>query len=147
MEKQFFELLSYDNILKKQDKSLKAENPEAFEILLKFLVTIQHNFHYLEREEYINLVKDFLDDQITADDFCLSFLGIYEGINAKLNQLKKEESVELANFLTKTNRSELNRLLAKMYGSCDDFGLNPNSDNENGLKNDAKVLLLQLQQE
>ena len=148
MEETFFKLLSDDNNLKKQHKYLKDEDSEAFEIFLKFLVTIEENLHYSEKEEYINLAKEFLDEKITADDFCYSFLAIYEGINAKLNQLKNEESVELAKFITKVNRSELNPLLAKIYGSCDNFGLDPESYiiNQKELKNYAKVLLLQLQQ-
>lgn len=148
MEETFFKLLSDDNTLKRQHKYLKDEDFEAFEIFLKFLVTIEENLHYSEKEEYINLAKEFLDEKITADDFCYSFLAIYEGINAKLNQLKNEESVELAKFITKVNRSELNPLLAKIYGSCDNFGLDPQSDiiNQKELKNYAKVLLLQLQQ-
>jgi len=94
MEKQFFELLSKSNALEKTGKFLQDEDPEAFELLLKFLVTIEGNFHYLERNEYKNLARDFLDGQITADDFSYSFLAIYEGICKKITELKTEESIE-----------------------------------------------------
>jgi Tfp pilus assembly protein PilF len=77
---------------------LKNEDPEVFDVFLDFLVRIERNLHYLEKQEYINLAKDFLDDQITADDFSYSFMAIYGGIGQKLGQMKKAESVELANF-------------------------------------------------
>jgi len=149
MEQKFFKLLAYSNELKKTNKYLQKEDPEAFQVLLKFLVTIEENFHYSEKHEYINLAKDFLDDQITTDDFSRSFMAIYEGIGEKLGQMKREESVELANFLNKTDRCRLNRLLASIYGSCDSFSLDPDFSisDEKELKNCAQILLLKLQEE
>jgi hypothetical protein len=128
---------------------LDKEDPEAFDTLLKFLVIIAENFHYSEKHEYINLAKDFLDDQITADDFSYSFMAIYQGISRKLGQMKRAESLELANFLHKTDRCGLNRLLARIYGSCDSFSPDPEiaMADEQELKDCARILLLTLQEE
>jgi hypothetical protein len=115
-QKRFFQLLKYSNELRKDNKYLKKEDPDSFKVLLHFSATIEDNFHYSEKHEYINLAKNFLDDQITADDFSYSFMAIYEGITKKVRQMKREESLELANFL-KPNRSELGELLARIYGS------------------------------
>jgi len=52
------------------------------------MVTIKNNYHFSERQEYIDLAKDFLVDQITADDFLSGFMGIYEGINREVTQLR-----------------------------------------------------------
>jgi hypothetical protein len=62
-------------------------------------VRIERNLHYSEKQEYIELAKDFLADQITADDFSYAFMGIYEGIGRKLGQMEKDESLKLRNFL------------------------------------------------
>ena len=78
----------------------------------------------IEKQEYIELAKDFLADQITADDFSYSFMAIYEGIGEKLGQMKIKESLELANFL-KPSRPELGDLLARIYGSCDSYSPDP----------------------
>jgi hypothetical protein len=59
-----------------------------------------------KKQEYIELAKDFLADQITADDFSYSFMAIYEGISKKLGQMQENESLELANFL-KPSQPEL----------------------------------------
>ena len=127
---------------------MDKEDPEAFDTLLKFLVIIEDNFHYSEKHEYINLAKDFLADQITADDFSYSFLAIYEGIGKKLGQMKRTESLELANFL-KPSRPELGDLFARIYGSCDSFSPDPEiaMSDEKELKDCAQILLLKLQEE
>jgi len=147
-QQHFLKLLKYSNELKKKNKSLKNEDPEVFDVFLDFLVRIERNLHYLEKQEYINLAKDFLDDQITADDFSYSFMAIYGGIDQKLGQMKRAESVELANFL-EPSRPELGDLLARIYGSCDSFSPDPEiaMSDEKELKDCAQILLLTLQEE
>ncbi len=101
-----------------------------------------NNFHFSERREYIDLAKDFLADQITADDFSFAFIGIYEGIEDEIAQMEKDESLELTNFL-KTSQFELNDLLLQIYGTCDFFGHIISDEKE--LKDCAQILLLKLQ--
>jgi len=117
-------------------------------VLLHFSATIENNFHYSEKHEYIDLAKNFLDDQIIADDFSYSFMAIYEGITKKVRQMKREESLELANFL-KPNRSELGELLARIYGSCDSYSPDPEMtmSDEKELKYWSQILLFKLQEE
>ena len=134
-EEKFFSLLRQFNELKKLD-------PEEGDILLDSMKTIENNFHLSERQEYINLAKDFLADQMTADDFSLVFMGIYEGISREVGQMEEDESLELTNFL-KTNQSELGDLLSKTYGTCDFFGHGISDEKE--LKDCAQILLLKLQ--
>ena len=74
-QQNFFKLSKYSNELKRNNKYLDKEDPEAFDTLLKFMVRIEDNLHYLEKQEYTQLAKDFLADQITADDFSYSFYG------------------------------------------------------------------------
>ena len=137
-EKKIFSLLKQSNELKKNKNSL---DPEASDMLLDFLVTIENNLHFSERREYIDLAKDFLADQITADDFLRAFMGIYEGITREVAQMEKDESLELTNFL-KTSQSELGDLLSQIYGTCDCFGI---ISDEKELKDCAQILLLKLQ--
>ena len=149
-QQNFFNLLKYSNELKKNKKSLRKKDPEAFNVLLNFSVRIEDNLHYSEKQEYIQLAKDFLADQITADDFSYAFMAIYEGIGRKLGQMKKDESLELRNFLN-PSRPELGDLLARIYGSCDSYSPDPEVEiamsNENELKDCAQILLVKLQEE
>jgi hypothetical protein len=146
-QQKFFKLLKYSNELKKNKKSLRKKDSEAFNLLLNFSVTIENNLHYSEKQEYIELANNFLADQITADDFSYSFMGIYEGITRKLGQMKRTESLELANFL-KPSRPELGDLFARIYGSCDSFSPDPEiaMSDEKELKDCAQILLLKLQE-
>ena len=137
-EKNFFSLLRQSNELKKNKNSL---DPEASDMLLDFLVTIENKLRFSERREYIDLAKDFLADQITADDFSRAFMGIYEGITREVVQMEKDESLELTNFL-KTSQSELGDLLSQIYGTCDCSGI---ISDEKELKDCAQILLLKLQ--
>ena len=138
-EKNFFSLLRQSNELKKNKNSL---DPEASDMLLDSMLTIRNNFHFSEKREYIDLAKDFLADQITADDFSSGFVGIYEGIEEEIAQMEKDESLELTNFL-KTSQFELNDLLSQIYSTCDFFGHVIFDEKE--LKDCAQILLLKLQ--
>ena len=124
------------------------KDPQADNMLLSFLARIEINLNYSEKQNYIQLAKDFLAGQITADDFSYSFMAIYEGIGKKVIQMKNNESLELANFL-RLSRTEFGDLLADIYGLCDTFSLDPEVDiattTEKDLKYCAQMLLLQLQ--
>ena len=149
-EKKFFSLLKQLNEFKIKNPEIPTLNkagripsldPEESDMLLDFLETIENNFHFSERREYIDLAKDFLANQITAEDFSFAFMGIYEGITREVAQMEKDESLELTNFL-KTSQSELGDLLSQIYGTCDCFGI---ISDEKELKDCAQILLLKLQ--
>ena len=162
-EKKFFRLLRQFNEMKKNPETpiliagrIPCLEPEESDILLDpinfryFLRnvnrTIEDNFHFSEREEYINLAKDFLADQMTADDFSGAFIGTYKGIDEEVAQMIKDESLELVNFLKPQPLVldiELGDLLLKTYGTCDSFGHLIFDEKE--LRDCAQILLLKLQ--
>lgn len=146
----FFKLLRHSNELRKNKESLSKKDPEIFNVLVEFLATIEDNFQYLEKQEYIQLANYFLADEITADDFSSGFMAIYQGISQKVAQMKREESLELVHFL-KPNRCELGYLLARIYGDCDSFNIDPEVEiattTEEELKECAKSLLFELREE
>ena len=153
-EKKFFSLLRQLNELENIETltliagRIPSLDPEESDMLLDSLETIRNNFHFSERQEYIDLAKDFLADQITADDFSSDFMSIYKGIDREVDQMEKDESLELTNFL-KTNQLtskltiELTDLLLQIYGTCDFFGHVIFDEKE--LKDCAQILLLKLQ--
>lgn len=146
----FMALLKYSNQLKKENKNLRRENPEKFDVFLEFLVRIEAHLNYLEKETYISLVKDFLAGNVTADDFSHIFSQMYHGVAEKLSQMQRDESSELKALLElelKPHQSRLLDLLVKTDGACDAFSLDPEialSDEEE-LKIWAQALLLHLQ--
>ena len=138
-EKEFFSLLRQSNSLDLEASGIELKKNKK---LLDFSIAVTNYFHFSERREYIDLAKDFLADQITADDFSCGFMGIYEGIDKEIAQMEKDESLELTNFL-KTSQPELNDLLLQIYGTCDAFGHIISDEKE--LKDCAQILLLKLQ--
>ena len=164
-EKKFFRLLRQSNEMEKNPETpiliavgIPCSEPEESDIfladqmtadryiLLDSIRTIEDNFHFSEREEYINLAKDFLADQMTADDFSGAFIGTYKGIDEEVAQMIKDESLELVNFLKPQPLVldiELGDLLLKTYGTCDYFGHVIFDEKE--LKDCAQTLLLKLQ--
>ena len=150
-EKKFYSLLRQFNEFQKNKNAetppliagrIPSFNPEESDMLLASMETIRNNFHFSERREYTDLAKDFLADQITADDFSFSFIGIYDGIEQEVAQMEKDESLELTNFL-KTSQFELTDLLLQIYSTCDYFGHVIFDEKE--LKDCAQTLLLKLQ--
>ena len=154
-EKKFFSLLRPLNELEKNTETptliagrISSLDPEESDMLLDSMETSRNNFHFSERQEYIDLAKDFLADQITADDFSSDFMGIYQGIEREVAQMEKDESLELTNFLKTSQLTskltiELNDLLLQIYGTCDLFGHITFDEKE--LKDCAQTLLLKLQ--
>jgi hypothetical protein len=137
-KKTFFWLLEYSNKLKKDKKYLFQGNLEVFKLFSSFSLTITCNIHFLEKQEYIKLAEDFLTNKITPDDFSNTFQLIFQGVYEKFERMKKEESLELANFLA-PNRLELGPLLADTHCSC----LNLETEE---LKRCAKRLIRKLDQ-
>ena len=149
MKNDFFKLLAKSQKLQRNKKLLRKESPEEYTKFLDFLVTIEENFHYSEKEDYITLAKDFLENQITAEDFSYSFQAIFEGISKKLGRMIGNESSDLTNFLSKNHRrSEFGELLLRAYGSCESFSLDPEAtlSTEEELREDAQNLLLILEE-
>ena len=98
-EKKFFSLLRQLNELEKNTETptliagrIPSLDPEESDMLLDSMETSRNNSHFSERQEYIDLAKDFLADQITADDFSSDFMGIYQGIEREVAQMEKDES-------------------------------------------------------
>jgi len=150
-EQKFFKLLKYSNELEKNKKFLFKEDPEVFKTLSKFLIIIEENLHYAEKDKYSELIQDFLDDKINAEDFSIFFMTMYEGINQNLRQMIKdfkEKSFELSDFLIESKRYKIGNSLARVYGYCDSFNPDSNSciADEEELRNCAQILLDELQQ-
>ena len=144
-EKEFFSLLRQSNSLDLEASGIELKKNKK---LLDFSIAVTNYFHFSERREYIDLAKDFLANQITADDFSGAFISLYEGIDQEAAQMKKDESLELINFIKTSqselaSQSELGDLLLQIYGTCDCFGHIISDEKE--LKDCAQILLLKLQ--
>lgn len=145
-EQRFLELIKISNSLRRNGKFLELEDPQADKILLKFLVSIEKNFRYVDIEIYIELCNDFIAEEINAEDFCRAFRGLYMGASKKVKEMKKKESLELLNWMGPTNL-EIDDLLSQGCGLCTNFISSPEINiDEKNLRKYARNLVIELQQ-
>ena len=144
-------LLKYSDKLRKNNKSLFKENPEKSIKLLRFLIKIENNLHLRQKDEYIELMQIFLNNNIDAEDFSFCFIAKYDNINQTLREMEQDfEKIfdELSNLLieNKNKKYKIGSSLMSMYDHCDDFNPNSNSSmiDEENLRNYAIILLSKL---
>ena len=140
IEETFFQLLECSHELEKNKKYLINEDPIAFRKLLNFLVIIEENLHWKVKNQYLELIEDFLNGSISADDFSVIFMGMYEKIAEKVRRLKVDikekntlspsfQSSEIVELLSKGKACGIGALLSSIYGDCNSF--NPDLSLEN----------------
>ena len=157
----FLQLLEYSNELEKNQKYLIKEDPIAFNKLLNFLVIIEENLHWKIKNQYVKLIEDFLNGNISADDFSIIFIRIFEKTVEKVRRLEidlKEknslnpsfQSSEISKLLLKGKACGIADLLSSVYGDCDRF--NPDLSSEDDfyldevqLKDSIEQTYLQIQ--
>ena len=157
----FLQLLEYSNELEKNQKYLIKEDPIAFNKLLNFLGIIEENLHWKVKNQYVKLIEDFLNGNISADDFSIIFIRMFEKIVEKVRRLeidlKKKNSLnpsfqssEISKLLLKGKACGIADLLSSVYGDCDRF--NPDLSSEDDfyldevqLKDSIEKTYLQIQ--
>jgi len=157
----FFQLLEYSNELEKNQKSLIKEDPIAFNKLLDFLVIIEENLHWKVKNQYVKLIKDFLNGNISADDFSTIFIRMFEKTVEKVRRLETDlkeknsfnplfQSSEISKLLLKGKACGIANLLSSVYGDCDRFNPDLSSEDdfyldEGQLKDSIEKTYLQIQ--
>jgi hypothetical protein len=145
----FLQLLEYSNELEKNQKYLIKEDPIAFNKLLNFLVIIEENLHWKVKNQYVKLIEHFLNKNISADDFSIIFIRMFEKTVEKVRRLEidlKEknslnpsfQSSEISELLLKGKACGIADLLSSVYGDCDRF--NPDLCSENDFYLDERQL-------
>jgi len=78
--------LQDSNELEKKQKSLRRENPTAFDALSKFLIRMEENLYWEGKLKHksIEFIENFLDGTLEVDGFSIIFMRIYEKVNEKL---------------------------------------------------------------
>jgi len=154
---QLLELLEYSNELEKNQKSLIKEDPIAFNKLLNFLVIIEENLHWKVKNQYVKLIKDFLNGNISADDFSTIFIRMFEKTVEKVRRLETDlkeknslNSSEISKLLLKGKACGIANLLSSVYGDCDRFNPDLSSEDdfyldEGQLKDSIEKTYLQIQ--
>ena len=81
------ELLNYQQELKKQNKSLRTQDPIKYAKLLKYSSIINEYLHWSQKNEYLQLIKDFLNSKIDGNEFDKKFSKMVTVIEKKSSLL------------------------------------------------------------
>ena len=141
----FFQILKYSNQLKKQNKSLRKEDPEQFEMFLHIVQIIERNMHYEQTDDYLDLVNEFLSDE-TVKDFPNWFVAFHDKVQWELEEMMQNESEELGDFLRPTRKKlKFDSSIAELYNLCLNWIADSSWCDKEDLKTQAEELLVELQ--
>ena len=71
--KLYIKLLEYDKFLKKDGTSLKKQDREKYSKLLNYSVKLSDHIHWQQKDDYLNLMKNFVDLKIDGKQFRSQF--------------------------------------------------------------------------
>ncbi len=74
--------------LKNQGKNLFLENPEENSELSKYNIGVEEQVFWTHRENFILIMKNFLDNIIDFDEFETAFSLLYEKVRKEVNMFK-----------------------------------------------------------
>ena len=73
----YVEFLKYDDLLRKKNKFLKNENKLKYLELKNYSLQINEHLHWSNKEQYLQLIEDFLSFKINGKIFKSKFSGLY----------------------------------------------------------------------
>jgi len=85
----YVELLKHDDSLRKQNKFLKDENKLKYLELKNYSLQINEHLHWSQKDEYLQLIEDFLSFKINGKTFESKFCSMVEAIEKKCRLLTK----------------------------------------------------------
>ena len=134
------ELLKYKEELKKQNKRIITHDPIRYKELIQYSARTSEYLHLSQKNDYLQLIKDFLTFQIDAKEFDEKFS-------------KKVAVIEKKNRVLGQNYGELKRIeltprslgfgewISEIYLCCNEFyeEYNPNEGKDPALKTEEEL--------
>jgi hypothetical protein len=116
----YVELLKYDDSLRKQNKFLKDENKLKYLELKNYSLQINEHLHWSNKEQYLQLIEDFLSFKITGKKFESKFFSMVEAIEKRYLLLTKNYE-KLKNIKPSSISFEFAKWISEIYLWCDEF--------------------------
>ena len=83
----YFYLLTKDTNLRLKGSSLYRTNSSEYFELTSYYIILKQQVFYENRFQYINLIKNYLDDKINCSEFQVNFFELYQNHNEILDKL------------------------------------------------------------
>jgi hypothetical protein len=116
----YLELLKYDDLLQKQNKFLKNENKLKYLELQKYLLQINEHLHWSQKDQYLQLIQDFLSFKINGKKFESKFSSMVEAIEKECLLLAKNDE-RLKNINPSAISFRFAKWISEIYLCCDEF--------------------------
>lgn len=117
---EYIELLNYQQALKKQNKSLRTQDPIKYSKLRKYSARISEYFHWSQKNEYLQLIKDFLNFKIDGKEFDNKFSKMVTVIEKKSRLLSKNYE-ELKRIEPSSMSLGFGTWISEIYLCCNEF--------------------------
>ena len=73
----YFELLELEKKFNNQGKSFFEEDYDNYGKLIEYKVNLSTHIYWQNRKKYVSIIKSFINDVISADDFTNEFLVLW----------------------------------------------------------------------
>ena len=114
------QFLNYQQELKKQNKSLRTQDPIKYLKLRKYSTRISEYLHWSQKNEYLQLIKDFLNYKIDGKEFDQKFSKMVTVIEKKSNLLFKNYE-KLKRIEPSPHSFGFGTWISEIYLCCDEF--------------------------
>ena len=117
---EYIQLLKSQQALKKQNKSLKTEDPIKYSKLRKYSAKISEYLHWSQKNQYLQLIKDFLNYKIGGKEFDNKFSKMVTVIEKKSSLLSKNYQ-ELKCIEPSSMSLGFGTWISEIYLCCNEF--------------------------
>ena len=118
--KKYIELLKYDDFLRKQNKKLEDEDKLKYLELKNYSLQVNEYLHWSHKEQYVQLIEDFLNFKINGETFESEFSKMVEAIEKKCLLLTKNYEL-VKNIKPSSISFEFAKWISEIYLCCDEF--------------------------
>lgn len=118
--KPYIELLKYDRVLKKAGTSLQEQDQEKYLKLLNYLVKLSDHVHWQQKNDYLNIMKSFVDFKIDGKQFVSEFNKLH-GLNEEGVKTLKIDLKQLNAFDPNPKSFGFTEWTSEIDLACDEF--------------------------
>ena len=118
--KPYIELLEYDRALKKEGTSLEEQDRNKYLKLLNYAVKLSDHIHWQQKNEYLNLMKNFVDSKIDGKQFVSQFDKLHRSNEATVKKLETNLK-ELTSFEINPKSFGFSEWTSEIDLGCDEF--------------------------
>ena len=118
--KLYIELLEYDRSLKKNGTSLREQDREKYLKLLNYSVKLIDHVHWQQKNDYLTLMKSFVDLKIDGKQFVSEFNKLH-GSNQEVVKILKTDLKQLNTFELNPKSFGFTEWTSEIDLACDEF--------------------------